>query len=357
MANILVTDLKVVDSPQAGLGVARSLKDAGHKIYGLDDTPFVTTSQLFEKTFVLEEIRTLNLDNLIKKLITYKEVYNIDYLVPCYDETAVLFSFIKEKLDFINIDLIAPSIDVLKKIRKVNLTNILPKKLKTPKFKVINSMNEAKEVANKIKYPVFVKGLTKAAIRVTNDEELEIAVKKICDVWNNGEISCIVQKEIKGTFINALITYKNKKIVAYTEMEKVGLDGNGATWFGKLTTNQNLFNPIKELCEGIGLNDCIMEFETIKNEEDGEYYLYEINPRPPAWVYASALNKVNFLKLFIETPDDTIFNTKEVYFGRETIHFLKSLPNSTNGLDLRIYSKGAAYKNNTQKYPSELMLD
>jgi len=357
MANILVADLKVVDSPQAGIGVARCLKDAGHKIYGLDDTPLVTTSDLFEKTFVLEEIRTLNLDSLIKKLITYKEVYDIDYIVPCYDETAVLFSFIKEKLDFIDIKLIAPSINVLKKIRKENLINILPKELKTPKYKVISSINEAKEVANEIKYPVFVKGLTKAAIRVTNDDELEIAVKKICDIWNNGEISCIIQEEIKGTLVNALITYKNKHIIAFTEMEKVALDGNGATWFGKLTTSRNLFNPIKEMCDDIGLNDCIMEFETIKNEKDGEYYLYEINPRPPAWVYASALNKVNFLKLFIETPKNTVFNTNEIYFGRETIHFLKSLPHSIDGLNLKVYSKGAAYKNNTQKYPSELMLD
>jgi len=32
MGNFLVTDLKVIDSPQAGIGVARCLKMLGHKV-------------------------------------------------------------------------------------------------------------------------------------------------------------------------------------------------------------------------------------------------------------------------------------------------------------------------------------
>ncbi|MFH1644393.1 MAG: hypothetical protein ABIA74_04430 [bacterium] len=39
----IVTDLKVIDSPQAGLGVSRCLKEAGFKIIGIDDTPFITS--------------------------------------------------------------------------------------------------------------------------------------------------------------------------------------------------------------------------------------------------------------------------------------------------------------------------
>lgn len=48
----LVTDLKVVDSPQAGLGVARCLKEANFEIVGVDNTPFVTQNpDLFKKVF------------------------------------------------------------------------------------------------------------------------------------------------------------------------------------------------------------------------------------------------------------------------------------------------------------------
>jgi len=70
----LVTDLKVVDSPQAGLGVARCLKEAGFEIIGVDDTPFVTLNpDLFKKVFCWDELRTLSFDGLIKKLIDIKK--------------------------------------------------------------------------------------------------------------------------------------------------------------------------------------------------------------------------------------------------------------------------------------------
>ena len=122
----LVTDLKVVDSPQAGIGTARCLKEAGFKIIGIDDTPLVTSNpDLFEKVFCWEELRTMNFDALIKKLIDVKKIYGLDYLFPCYDETTILFSFIKDKLDFLKIKLIAPPKGTIKLLRKSNLSNLI----------------------------------------------------------------------------------------------------------------------------------------------------------------------------------------------------------------------------------------
>lgn len=355
MANFLVTDLKVIDSPQAGIGVTRALKVAGHKIYGADDTPFVTTSDLFEKIFVLDEIRNLNLDSLVKKLITIRDAYKIDYVIPCYDETTVLFSFIKDKLDFLKINLIAPNLDVLRKIRKTNLENITFNQFEHPKTKVINSMEEAISFAEEIGYPVFVKGLTKGAIRVINKEELTNAVTRLTKIWNNGELNCIIQKEIIGKLQNALIAYKNNKIVCYVEMDKIGLDGNGATWFGRIKTTKDLFNKIEHLCNKIELNDCIIEFETIQNES-GENHLYEINPRPPAWIYANTLNNQNFLEVFLNPQKETVFNTREVFFGKESSDFIKEVSDLSQYTNLAFFSKGAAYKTDNQKYPSELLL-
>lgn len=355
MSNFLVTDLKVIDSPQAGLGVARCLKGAGHTVYGADDTPFVTSSDLFKKTVVLEEIRTLNLDSLLKKLITYRDVYKIEHIVPCYDETAILFSFVRDKIDFLGLNLIAPDIESLKKVRKNNLPNVATKTLLSPETLRVKSLDQAKEAAKRIGYPVFVKGLTKAAIRAKDEEELASAVTKVCGIWNNGEIDCLIQQSVTGKLINSLVAYKAGKIVAYLEMEKIGSDPNGATWFGKLTAGRGLFEATTEILQKIGLNDCIVEIETIK-DKDGKHYMYEINPRPPAWIYASCLNGMNFLELFLSPKEETIFNAKEVFFGRETTDFIKELPASADLSNLSVYSKGAAYKTSHQHYPSELML-
>lgn len=355
MANFLVLDLKVIDSPQAGIGVARCLKALGHKVYGGDDTPFVTSSDLFEKTFVIEEIRTLNLDSLIKKLINLRDIYGIEYVVPCYDETVILFSYIKDKLDFIGLKLIATDIDIIKSLRKENLQNIFSgNKFVTPAMKVISSITEAKEYADFVGFPVFVKGMTKGAIQVKNDQELESAINRISSIWNNGEIKCIIQKLIKGKFVNILFASRDKNIVSYLEMRKIALDANGATWFGKLTNEKLLFDDVLEFCKKNGLNDAIIEIETIL-AKNGKYYVYEVNCRAPAWIYASALNGQNFLEIFFNPKGSTIFNIKEVFFGRESMDFIKTLEDISQYSNLQFYSKGAAYKNDNQKYPSELM--
>lgn len=171
----LVTDLKVVDSPQAGLGVARCLNDAGFKVVGVDDTPLVTQNKdLFDKVFCWEEFRTLNFDSLIKKLIDVKETYGLDYVFPCYDETAILFSFIKDKLDFLKIKLFAPPKDTLKKLRKENLSEIIGSDANycTPKRKVIKSVDEAQKFAESLGFPVICKGLTKSAYICKNENDL-----------------------------------------------------------------------------------------------------------------------------------------------------------------------------------------
>lgn len=357
MANFLVLDLKVIDSPQAGIGVARSLKALGHKVYGADDTPFVTSSEVFEKTFVLEEIRTLNLDSLVKKIISFRDSYNIEYIVPCYDETVILFSYIKDKLDYLGIKLIAPSIETIKLFRKDNLSNIFYKgTFRTPQTKVISSLDEAREFANEIQYPVFVKGLTKGAIRVKDNDELFNGIERQCAIWNNSEIHCLVQKSITGQYINALLAYKDKKIVSYIEMEKIALDGNGATWFGKLTLDKVLFEDIKLVLSENNVSDCILEIEAIKSEIDGKLYIYEVNYRTPAWIHASTLNGQNILGDFLSSEEETNFNKKEAFFGRETLDFLRPLEDISQYTNLQFYSKGAAYKNNNQKYPSEIML-
>lgn len=246
--------------------------------------------------------------------------------------------------------------DVIKKLRKDNLPNIFKSgRLLTPATKTIYSIEEAVNFAESIGYPVFVKGMTKGAFIANNKEEIQGAIKKVCGIWNNNEIKCLIQKAIKGKYINPLIAYKEGKITSYIEMEKISLDSNGATWFGKLTTDKQLFEEVDNFCKSISLNDSIIEIETIL-DENGNYFVYEINSRPPAWIYASCLNGQNFFEYYLNPQKETVFNGKEVFFGRESIDFIKQIEDISQYTNLQFYSKGAAYKTNNQKYPSELML-
>jgi len=352
----LVTDLKVIDGPQAGIGVARCLKEAGFKIIGIDNTPLVTQNpNLFEKVFCWEELKTMNFDALIKKLIDIKKIYGLDYLFPCYDETAILFSFIKDKLDFLKIKLIAPPKETIKALRKSNLSSLIRNggKYAAPKAKVFNKINDATVFAQSLGYPVVCKGLVKGAYISKNEDDLKQNIKKLADIWNNGEVSCLVEEYIAGRYVNCIVAVKKNIIVGYVEMAKIGLDQNGATWFGKIKKSKELFSLVEQLVKLLDFDTSIIEIETIKREN--KYFVYEINPRTPAWVYAPCLLGLNLPKLVtLPINKEVSFTTKEGFLGRETKHFIRQDIGSYEDR-VGFYSKGAAYKSKDLKYPSDLL--
>lgn len=354
----LVTDLKVVDSPQAGLGVARCLKEANFEIIGVDDTPFVTQNpDLFKKVLCWNELRTLNFDGLIKKLIDTKKIYGLDYIFPCYDETTILFSFIKDKLDFLKIKLVAPPKQTIKSLRKDNLTKIIEgeNKYLVPKGKVFIIVEKALQYADLLGYPVICKGLTKGAYISKNEDDLKQNIQKIANIWNNGEISCLIEEYITGKYVNCIVAIKENKIVGFVEMEKIGLDQNGATWFGKIRQTKDLFPLAEELVKSNDFATSIIEIETI--EKEGKYFVYEINPRSPAWIYAPCLLGLNLPELVISSSNKKInLIEKEGFFGREVKDFIRQNIQGYEG-KIGFYSKGAAYKSKDLKYPSDLLLD
>jgi len=354
----LVTDLKVVDSPQAGLGVARCLKEAGFEIIGVDDTPFVTqNSDLFKKVFCWDELRTLNFDGLIKKLIDIKKIYGLDYIFPCYDETTILFSFIKDKLDFLKIKLVAPPKLTIKSLRKDNLAKIIKgsDKYLAPRGKVVSRIEAALEYADSLGYPVICKGLTKGAYISKNKDDLKQNIQKIANIWNNGEVFCLVEEFITGKYVNCIVAIKENKIVGFVEMEKIGLDQNGATWFGKIKQTKELLPLAEELVKSNDFTTSIIEIETI--EKDGNYFVYEINPRSPGWIYAPCLLGLNLPRLVASSGNKKVsLIEKEGFFGREVKDFIRQDIQGYEG-KIGFYSKGAAYKSKDLKYPSDLLLD
>jgi carbamoylphosphate synthase large subunit len=297
----------------------------------------------------------MNFDALIRKLVDVKKIYGLDYLFPCYDETTILFSLIKDKLDFLKIKLIAPPKETIKSLRKSNLCDLIRTRGKyaVPKAKVFNKIQDAAVFAQSLGYPVVCKGLVKGAYISKNEDDLKQNIKKLADIWNNGEISCLIEEYITGKYVNCIVAIKKNKIVGYVEMEKIGLDQNGATWFGKVKKSKELLSLAEQLVGLLNFGTSIIEIETI--EREGTYFIYEINPRNPAWVYAPCLLGLNLPKLMTLPIDKKVaFVSKEGFFGRETKHFIRQDIGSYEDR-VGFYSKGAAYKSKDLKYPSDLL--
>jgi len=149
------------------------------------------------------------------------------------------------------------------------------------------------------------------------------------------------------------VAVKKNIIVGYVEMAKIGLDQNGATWFGKIKKSKELFSLVEQLVKLLDFDTSIIEIETIKREN--KYFVYEINPRTPAWVYAPCLLGLNLPKLVtLPINKEVSFTTKEGFLGRETKHFIRQDIGSYEDR-VGFYSKGAAYKSKDLKYPSDLL--
>ena len=244
--------------------------------------------------------------------------------------------------------------------RKENLSKVINSSdnYTSPKRRIVNSLDKAQEFSQFLGYPVIVKGLTKGAYLCKNESDLRQNVQKISDIWNNGKIDCIIEEYITGKYINCILAIKDRKIVGFVEMEKIALDQNGATWFGKVKKTKELLPLGERLIKKNNFATSIIEIETIEKED--KYYVYEINPRSPAWTYAPCLLGLNLPNLVaLEAGDKSKkirFVKEEGFFGREVTDFVRKDIQGYEG-KMDFYSKGVAYKSKELKYPSELLLD
>jgi hypothetical protein len=197
--------------------------------------------------------------------------------------------------------------------------------------------------------------LTKSAFICKNENDLSQNIRKISDIWNGGEIACIIEEYIIGRYINCIVAIRNNKLIGFVEMQKIGLDQNGATWFGKIKQTKELLPLAEKLVKKNDFSTSIIEIETI--EKNGRYFVYEINPRCPAWIYAPSLLGLNLPELITkdELKSEISFVKQEAFFGREVKDFIRK---DIQGYEekMSFYSKGAAYKSAGYKYPSELLL-
>ena len=255
------------------------------------------------------------------------------------------------------IKLVAPPKQTIKSLRKDNLAKIIKGKDKylVPRGKVVSRIEGALEYADSLGYPVICKGLTKGAYISKNKDDLKQNIQKIANIWNNGEVSCLIEEYISGKYVNCIVAIKENKIVGFVEMEKIGLDQNGATWFGKIKQTKELLPLAEELVKSNDFTTSIIEIETI--EKDGNYFVYEINPRSPAWIYAPCLLGLNLPRLVASSGNKKVsLIEKEGFFGREVKDFIRQDIQGYEG-KIGFYSKGAAYKSKDLKYPSDLLLD
>lgn len=284
---LAVTGLNNTDNPGPGVPVIRGIKDSQEfetRVIGLvyeNLEPGIYMEGLCDRIFQIP-YPSSGSDDLIERIEHIHQLEKIDVLIPNFD--AELFSFMKneERLHAIGIHTFLPTLNQFRDREKDKLTEFGKKyDVKIPDSLNLGSAGQIKEIKEKLDFPVMIKGQFYDAYKVYNEEQAREAFHKISEKWG---LPVIVQDFVSGTEVNVVALGDGKgNTVAAVPMRKQYITDKGKAWGGITLSDEKMMELTRSIIRKTNWRGG-MELELIKTRQ-GDYFLVEINPRIPAWVY------------------------------------------------------------------------
>ncbi|MDY0075928.1 MAG: ATP-grasp domain-containing protein [Bacteroidales bacterium] len=284
---IAVTGLNAIDSPGPGVAVIRALHEAESfdcRIIGLayeSLEPGIYMHDIVDKTYHIPYPST-GTEALLNRLKYIQEKENIDVVIPNFD--AELYSFIKLKsaLEQIGIRSFLPTMNQFEARQKINLPEFgKTYDIKVPKSKAIYTQNEINKLESDYGWPLVIKGKYYDAILAYTREQAVSAYHKISAKWG---LPIIVQQFVHGTEYNVTgLGDGAGNTIAAVPMRKQYITDKGKAWGGISITDDKALALTTHFLEKTKWRGAF-ELELMKDKA-GDYYLLEINPRIPAWIY------------------------------------------------------------------------
>lgn len=284
---IAVTGLNAIDSPGPGISVIRGIresKDFESRIIGFayeSLEPGIYMHDLIDKTYQIP-YPSSGTDALMERLKYIQAVENIDVIIPNFD--AELYSFIKleSKLNEMGINVFLPTVKQFEERQKVNLPEFGKKyDIKVPYSRELYNTSELYGLTTDFTYPLVVKGRYYDAYIAYNPEQAVSYFNKISSKWG---LPIVIQEFIKGTEYNVVgLGDGEGQTIAAVPMRKQYITDKGKAWGGISIEDKDLLKLTDKFISQTKWRGGF-ELELMKTAQK-DYYLLEINPRIPAWVY------------------------------------------------------------------------
>lgn len=287
---VAVTGLNNIDSPGPGIPVIRALKESTQynvRIIGLSyETlePGIYMHDWVDKSYQIP-MPSAGTTVLLERLKYINSNENIDVIIPNFD--AELHNFIKLKNVLkteLNIETFLPTSEQFESRHKSVLYEFGEKnEVKVPYAKMIFNAHEIQQLKDEFTYPLVIKGKYYDASIAATPEQAVNYFYKISAKWG---LPIIVQEFVSGNEVNVTaIGDGNGKCIGAVPMRKLYITDKGKAWAGISLDDEELIKITNRVIENSKWRGgCELEF--IKTN-DNKYYLLEMNPRFPAWVYLS----------------------------------------------------------------------
>ncbi len=309
---IAVTGLNATDNPGPGVPVVRSIKESkefnGSLIGLIYDSldPGIYMKGLVEKSYMIP-YPSGGLEPLLARIEQIHQKEKLDLIIPTLDSELYGFVKLQPKLNQMGIKLFLPTIEQLNIRSKDNLFKFCENnQIRVPRNLLIGSLHDLYSQSSKIKYPAVVKGIFYDAYIVNNFEETVHSFNKLNAKWG---YPIIIQEYVKGDEFNVVgLGDGTGRTVGVVSMRKLYITDKGKGWAGITIDDKTIIDLSKRIIERTKWKSGL-ELEFIKSSDTGEYYLLEINPRFPAWVYLAPSAGQNLphalVKLAIGEPVET----------------------------------------------------
>jgi carbamoyl-phosphate synthase large subunit len=326
---VAVTGLNNIDSPGPGIPVARALKESeiyDVRIIGLSyETlePGIYMKEFVDKTYQIP-LPSAGTAVLKDRLEYIHSIENIDVIIPNFD--AELHNFIKIQDDLrtnFGIATALPTQEQFEERHKSALGEFGEKyNVDVPKSKMIFSLNEIHSLTNEFSYPLVVKGKYYDASIAATPEQAMNYFNKISAKWG---LPIIIQQFVSGNEVNITAIGDGKgNCVGAVPMRKLYITDKGKAWAGVSLEDDTLIDIAHSvIAKSKWKGGCELEF--IKSKE-GIYYLLEMNPRFPAWVYLAKGCGQNHPEALVRIAlGESVASQKEYESGKMFIRYSQDL--------------------------------
>ena len=284
---IAISGLNAIDSPGPGVAVARGLKEAASfeaRIIGFayeSLEPGIYMHDLIDKTYQIP-YPTAGTEVIMERLKYIHDVENIDVIIPNFD--AELYSFMKmePELNLMGIKLFLPTLEQFEERHKINLPDFGKKYgLNVPNSKAFFGVEELNNLESEFKFPVMIKGKFYDAYVAYNEEQAKNYFNKISSKWG---LPIIAQEFVRGNEYNVTGLGDGKgNTIAAVPMRKQYITDKGKAWGGISISDPKMLELTRHFLKKTKWRGGF-ELELMK-DQNGEFYVLEINPRMPAWIY------------------------------------------------------------------------
>jgi carbamoyl-phosphate synthase large subunit len=288
---IAVTGLNATDNPGPGVPVIRSIRhgaDREIRIIGLAYNPLDPGNYMdgiADRVFLMP-YPSQGAPVVLERLEEICSLESIDILIPNLDAELPALLKLENSLVSLGIRTFLPSERSLKMRSKARLQELNSEHgIRTPKSVAIGASNEIQTLDREFDFPVYVKGQFYDAEIAHSPMEVERHFQSLRAKWG---VPVIVQEFVSGEEYDVVAVGDGKGgLVGAVPMRKMQLTDKGKAWGGITISDPDLFAFVERIIQKLEWRGPC-ELEVMKTRESGDYYLLEINPRFPAWVYLTA---------------------------------------------------------------------